>query len=153
MAPSKRHRQFAGLKPRPQAHVLSVQQTTIKASQGPLPPPEDLARYDQALPGAAGRILQMAEGNQQHRHVLEKAALQNEIESGKRGQTFGAIVAVAGIGGGTLIAIFGSVAVGAGLSGGTIGAVAVAYFGSLYSRRKEREAKARWMSGVEDQPK
>jgi len=32
--------------------------------QGPLPPPKELARYDRALPGAAHRILKIAERDQ-----------------------------------------------------------------------------------------
>lgn len=39
---------------------------------GPLPPPEALAKYDQVVPGAAERILQMAEKEMQHRHENEK---------------------------------------------------------------------------------
>ena len=45
---------------------LAVQETvTIHA--GPLPPPEILREYDQALPGLADRIVSMAEGQANHR--------------------------------------------------------------------------------------
>ena len=39
---------------------------------GPLPRPEDLAKYDQIVPGAAARIIQMAEKEMSHRHDNEK---------------------------------------------------------------------------------
>lgn len=35
---------------------------------GPLPMPEDLAKYDQVVPGAAERIIRMAEDEMKHRH-------------------------------------------------------------------------------------
>lgn len=38
---------------------------------GPLPLPEDLAKYDQVVPGAAERIIKMAENEMEHRHVQE----------------------------------------------------------------------------------
>lgn len=39
--------------------------------QGPLPPPELFAQYEQILPGAADRILSMAERQSQHRQTKE----------------------------------------------------------------------------------
>ena len=41
--------------------------STTMSYQGPLPPPEDLEQYNQTLPGAAERILSMAEKEQQIR--------------------------------------------------------------------------------------
>lgn len=38
---------------------------------GPLPKPEDLAKYEQVIPGAAERIIKMAEREMQHRHEYE----------------------------------------------------------------------------------
>ena len=45
---------------------------------GPLPPPAALQRYDEVLPGAAERILAMAETEQQHRMEQEKAFVAQE---------------------------------------------------------------------------
>lgn len=39
--------------------------------QGPIPRPEHFAQYEQTLPGAADRILTMAEKEQEHRHREE----------------------------------------------------------------------------------
>lgn len=39
---------------------------------GPLPTPDDLAGYEQALPGAAKTIMAMAEDEQRHRHELNR---------------------------------------------------------------------------------
>ncbi len=41
---------------------------------GPLPRPEDLKKYDDILPGAAERIISMAENESRHRHESERRA-------------------------------------------------------------------------------
>jgi len=39
--------------------------------QGPIPPPESLAQYNQIVPGSAERIIKMAENEMQFRHNYE----------------------------------------------------------------------------------
>lgn len=39
---------------------------------GPIPPPEVMERYEHIAPGAADRILTMAEIEQRHRHAYEE---------------------------------------------------------------------------------
>jgi uncharacterized membrane protein len=46
---------------------------------GPLPSPQVLAGYNQALPGAADRIIQMAEREQTHRHALQEHVSRTRI--------------------------------------------------------------------------
>lgn len=60
----------------PQPSVLtSATRTEVRHHSGPLPTPEDLARYDQLIPGAAERIIVMAENEQRHRTSMEQATL------------------------------------------------------------------------------
>ena len=59
---------------------------------GPIPPPEALARYEEIQPGAADRILKMAEKQQEHRMVLETKAIGGQVDQSKRGQLFGFIL-------------------------------------------------------------
>jgi uncharacterized membrane protein len=47
----------------------------ISRFSGPLPHPEDLAKYEQVLPGAADRIIRMAEQQAAHRQNLERAVI------------------------------------------------------------------------------
>jgi uncharacterized membrane protein len=61
--------------PRHIAQVLH-QQTHF---QGPLPRPEDFAAYERVLPGAADRILAMAENQATHRQGLERRAVTGDI--------------------------------------------------------------------------
>lgn len=59
---------------------------------GPIPPPEALARYEEVQPGAADRILTMAEKQQEHRMALETKAIGGQVDQSKRGQLFGFIL-------------------------------------------------------------
>ena len=47
---------------------------------GPLPPPKVLEAYDRLVPGAAERIMKMAEQQSEHRRGLEKTV----VEAGAR---------------------------------------------------------------------
>ena len=53
---------------------------------GPLPPPEALEQFERASPGAADRILGMAEQEEAHRHRQERDMLQSESSARARGQ-------------------------------------------------------------------
>lgn len=64
-----------------------------KTYRGPLPAPEDLAHYEQICPGAADRIINMAEANMSHRHSMEKTLLKSDYGLRSRGQWF-ALVAL-----------------------------------------------------------
>lgn len=72
---------------------------------GPLPPPNVLASYEQVLPGAAERILQLAEREQASRHRESdrtQTYLDNELRSSTItqhiGQVTGTLIALAGLG-------------------------------------------------------
>ena len=56
---------------------------------GPIPPPDLLHHYNQIIPGAAERILQMAEAEATHRHEIERGVLaaQQEAESNRYRET------------------------------------------------------------------
>ena len=64
-------------------------QQVAQQYSGPIPPPEILHRFDQIIPGAAERILVMAEENGRHQREIEKAALTLAADEVKRGQRFG----------------------------------------------------------------
>ena len=72
---------------------------------GPLPHPEFFQAYDDTLPGAAHRILTMAEKQQEYRHSQQSVRLASDASRETRGQWMAfAIVLVALIGSMTLIA-------------------------------------------------
>lgn len=57
-----------------------------KSHKGSLPAPEDLAHYDEVCPGAADRIITMAESNMAHRQAMESNMLRSEYGLRTRGQ-------------------------------------------------------------------
>jgi uncharacterized membrane protein len=72
----------------------------------PIPPPSFFEAYERTLPGAADRILGMAEAEQRHRHRMDETVVKAEISGTKAvrliGLTLALVVLVGGIG---LIAI------------------------------------------------
>ncbi len=64
---------------------------------GPLPPSEDFANYEKALPGAANRILELAEKQLEHRIENESKIIDNTIKTTNRGQYIGAVLAALGL--------------------------------------------------------
>jgi uncharacterized membrane protein len=67
---------------------------TMASFAGPLPPPEMLRAYEEICPGAASRIIQLAENEQTHRHFWENGALWNDVYVQSGGLTLGFILAV-----------------------------------------------------------
>jgi uncharacterized membrane protein len=53
--------------------------------QGPLPRPDDFEAYNRVLPGAADRILRMAEKQAAHRQDLENRALRGDLAKSMMG--------------------------------------------------------------------
>jgi len=65
---------------------------------GPLPPASEFAGYDSALPGAADRILTMAEKASAHIQKSETAMINGSIKLDTRGQLFGFIITLLSLG-------------------------------------------------------
>jgi uncharacterized membrane protein len=96
--------------------VTRVVHEVFSSFQGPLPHPSLLDRYDEISPGAAERIIAMAEKEQAHRHSWEQRALSAESWYGMVGLLAGWTTAIALAGGAALAAAFGEPAVGVALA-------------------------------------
>jgi len=55
---------------------------------GPLPPANQFAEYEHTLPGAADRILALAEKEMEHRHQNEEVIVKKSMSLGGKGQIF-----------------------------------------------------------------
>ena len=66
---------------------------------GPLPHPELLSRYNEIVPNAAERIMNMAENEQKHRLLMDKKSTINAIIMGYLGIIFAlfSVVILAGL--------------------------------------------------------
>lgn len=113
-----------------------------KTHSGPLPTPEDLAKYDKFIPNGAERIMSMAEKQQSHRMELEKHAVTGQIKQSGRGQVFGLVIGLFG-----LLITFGLAYIGAevaaGIVGGTtiVGLVSVFVIGKVLQKKDLDEKK------------
>jgi len=67
--------------------------------QGPIPPVEDFAGYERILPGAADRILKMAENQAGHRQTLERRALAGDLVKAMMGTVLAYITFAGAMGG------------------------------------------------------
>jgi uncharacterized membrane protein len=124
-------------------------QTTVVRAQiqaasfsGPLPPPEILARFDEVVPGAAARIIDMAQKQSDHRMDLEKTTVHGELTRSYLGLGSGTIVSLAMIAGGVYCVMNGHDTAGATIVTANLAAVVGVFVYGTRSRRKEREGKA-----------
>lgn len=60
-----------------------------EAHRGPLPRPQDLAKYNEVYDGLAREIVQMAKAEQAHRHEIERLEVQQPFRLASRGQQYG----------------------------------------------------------------
>lgn len=113
-----------------------------KSHQGPLPTPEDYGGYEAVLPGAAERILTMAESNLDHRQSLERDIFDAEHSLQSRGQWFAIIALLAML---SLIGFtfwMGQPIAGSILGGATIAAIVGMFLRSSQAQPKERPQPA-----------
>ena len=134
------HEQNGEKLPQP-ANAQSVQliETTTEFS-GPLPPPALLAAYDRVVPGAAERIIIMAEAQSKHRRDMESQVVASDIRNARRGLLFGFMLGLVAIGGGIFIVFRGQAVAGTIFSGlYLVGIVGVFVYGSQQRRRERQE--------------
>ena len=119
---------------------LQIQETTF-AWQGPLPPPRALQAYDEVIPGAADRILKMAENQAAHRIQMERIAIQSEVRSSVWGLTAGFLLSAAVIGGGIYLIATGHDWAGSMLIGFDLATLAGIFVYGTRSRIAERQRR------------
>ena len=121
---------------RRQEGVQLVQALIQKTHQGPLPAPDDYAHYEAVHPGAAERILRMAESNQQHRHMLESEALRRDYSLQARGQMFAIAALIA------MLALIGfTFWVGQPIAGSVLGTGTIAAIVGMFLRSNQAQPK------------
>jgi uncharacterized membrane protein len=90
-------------RPTPATAITHVEASFV----GPLPPPGMLVKYNEAFPGAAERLVAMAERQSTHREALETTVLSASVTSQKRGSYFGFIISMTAILGGIYLIALG----------------------------------------------
>ena len=80
-----------------QKMVRAVARVIQSEFRGPIPPPEIISGYEAIIPGAADRILAMAEKQSQHRQEMEKIKIKSESRDGLLGILFAFVLGIGSI--------------------------------------------------------
>lgn len=100
-------------------------ETHVLAYSAPLPPASEFEKYESVLPGAADRIIKLAENQNKHRRFIENVVVVSDSLRSLGGLISALIIVLLGIVAGTylimhgkstqgLIALFGPLAIAAG---------------------------------------
>jgi uncharacterized membrane protein len=113
---------------------------------GPIPPPSVIAGWEKLLPGAADRILKMAEKQSAHRIAIEARVIDGEINRSKTGLWLGFVIGTVMIVGGLMVIGLGHDVAGCTVIGSTLVGVVGAFIFGQKSREQERQNRTKAMS-------
>jgi len=124
---------------RTQNNANLVSRTEIRGHlfTGPLPPPEQFEAYERIQPGAADRILRLAEQQSQHRRDIETKSFDSQITLSLRAQISAVVLAFTTVAATVYCATIGQTSVAITLGGTTLVSLATLFFRSLSSLRKK----------------
>jgi len=103
---------------------------------GPLPHPDILVKYNEAHPGAADRIIAMAEKQAAHRQELESRVISTSCQNAKRGPIYGFVICMTAISGGIYLIQSGKGAAGLTAIITALVSLAVVF---VYGRTKQKQ--------------
>jgi uncharacterized membrane protein len=135
-------------KPNKQQQMAQFQhQAMMRVSQqysfsGPLPPPEILEKYNQALPGLAERIISMAEKQANHRQGIERTVIESNAFVQKVGPFLGFIIAMTAVVGGIFLILKGKDGYGLAAIITALASLAGVFIYGKKQQRKELDEKA-----------
>lgn len=98
-----------------------------KMYSGPLPPAEEIEAYEQICPGAADRIIKMAEKSLDHRISNEKIIVSEETKQSRRGQILGFVLALVFVLVALVLGLYGHEVLAGIIAGGDIVSLAVIF--------------------------
>lgn len=138
----KKQRKRKLQKKKPKSEVVENRIRVASAQfSGPLPPPSILSNYDQIVPGAAERIITMAEEQAKHRRKLEADVIKSDIVNSKRGILAGLIVVLGALTASVIISLKGQQIAGSIIGVGSLAGLAGVFVYGSQQRRKERERR------------
>ena len=108
---------------------------------GPIPPPAMLEQYDKIVPGAAERILKMAEEQSEHRRSLEKKAIHSDSRNSIMGIVSALVITLSALCVVVYAITAGQAEVAKFVAGGVIVSLVSAFIYGTRSRRLERQSR------------
>jgi uncharacterized membrane protein len=124
-----------------QTPVRQVEVSTAQFHFGPIPPPEQLLKYNDAVSNGAERILTMAEKQATHRQSLETKVIEADVKRSYWGLVAGFTVTVLALSASTFLIYNGHDLAGASIFGASLVTIVIAFISGVSSRKKERERK------------
>lgn len=142
-------RKSSGLTPKTQSNGQSVSITASRTEMfsGPVPHPDLLAKYNDALPNGAERIVAMAEKQQDHRISLESFMAKEMTSRSKTGLYLGFFLALLVILGGIFLIYSGKDIQGFAVLIGSIATMVTIFIGTRQKQSAELESKSKNPSG------
>ena len=99
--------------------------------QGPLPPPQLLAAYNETIENGAERVMAMIESEQKHIQSQEKTMLNGQLRIITRGQRYALWISLVALGAAAYTSQF-SVALASVMVTASVGTLAVAFIRSIF---------------------
>ena len=121
---------------------VSRRVTVASSWRGPVPRPQTLRRFEEVVPGAAERILSMAEEQAAHRIDIERTSVVGDSNRSYLGLAAGFILSVTIVLGGFYVMINVHPWAGASVIGTQIAVIAGVFVYGTSSRRDERDRKS-----------
>lgn len=112
------------------------QQSSLEIRSSPLPSPDELKAYNVILPGAAERILAMAEKQANHRQETESVLVQAGTKQNGRGQNFAFILCICCLVASVILGCLGQT-IPASITGG----IAILYVGRTFLGKSSQKKK------------
>lgn len=123
------------------------QQVVETTYQGPIPPPDQLREYDNLVPGAAKRIMDLFESQSRHRMDLESRVVKADVWRSWTGLLLGFIIAVSIVACGTWLIVKNHDFAGGSMITTGIASIVGSFIYGTRSQRQERTAKTQIVSG------
>lgn len=128
-------------KPVPKQGMPPVSVVSTSVYSGPLPPSVEMEKYEAICPGAADRILRMAEKQSDHRQSIEAATIETMNRRSILGVIFAFIITIAAFILAGVCFYFGHAKAGVGIFGVTLATIVGTFIYGTNSDKREREAK------------
>ena len=146
MLPQELQEEISEAEPEERIAIISRVISQIRY-EGPLPPSFMLKEYEEILPGAADRILKMAEQQASHRQSIEKTVIDSKSKAEILGVIFAGLIGLSAIVGGFVLIYIGRSGEGIAAIITSLASLIGAYLYGTHSERAEREEKQKQRDG------
>ena len=114
---------------------------------GPIPSPQDLANYENVMPGLADRIITRFERQSEHRMELERYVTRTNALRANLGLAVGLVVSLAGLGAAAALGLHGHDWAAGIISVAGLGVLAGVFVYGSNNQKQERLERAKLMLG------